>query len=137
MELLLLLARRSRLQDHATGGFGPSTTFADVSRQAPATCGTYTLGGGKLSLRTGNPAPLALNIGHFDATGFALSDFPTIRVPAYPANTRISGRWGTLVIKGDDYRDETFTFGPDGRFTFDDHRVRAVGARRSSWPQGD
>jgi hypothetical protein len=111
-----------------TGGFGPSTTFAAVSAQAPGKCGTYTMGGGKLNLRVGNAAPLALDIGHFDATGFALSDFPTIRVTSYPANTRLSGRWGTLVIKGDDYRDETFTFAPDGRFTLDDVRVRSIGA---------
>jgi hypothetical protein len=110
------------------GGFGPSTTFAAVSRQAPTTCGTYTMGAGKLNLRIGNAAPQALDIGHFDATGFALSDFPTIRVPAYPSNTRLSGRWGALIIKGDDYRDETFTFTPDGRFTLDDGKVRTVGA---------
>lgn len=35
------------------GGFGPSTTYAEVSRQAPATCGTYALRGNKLNLQIG------------------------------------------------------------------------------------
>lgn len=112
-----------------TGGLDPAPTFAAVSAQSPKDCGTYTLGGGQLRLQTGGAAqPTALKIGNFDASGFALSDFPTIRVPAFRDGATLSGSWNTTIIKGDDYRDETFTFRPDGTFTFDEKPVRTFGA---------
>jgi hypothetical protein len=42
--------------------------------------------------------------------------------------SRLEGRWSTLVIKGDDYRDETFTFRRDGTFAFDETPARNFGA---------
>lgn len=108
------------------GGFGPGTTYAQVAQQAPTSCGTYALRGATLELQVAG-RPVALNVSHVGSE-ISLSNFPTIRVPAFPNDARLSGQWGTLIIRGDDYRNETFTFTPDGRFVFDDVRVRAEGA---------
>lgn len=111
------------------GGLDPAPAYAAVARLTPAECGTFALGGGRLTLALGGGRPEALTYGNADATGgFALSGFPTIRVPAFPAGAHLSGAWHLLLIKGDDYRDITWTFRPDGTFAYDERPVRTSGA---------
>ena len=111
------------------GGLDPAPAYAAVARQAAGECGTYALGGGRLTLQLGGRPAEALRYSNPDASGgFALSDFPTIHAPAFRPGARLDGAWRVLIIKGDDYRDETFAFRPDGTFTFDERPVKASGA---------
>ena len=111
------------------GGMDPAPPYAAVAAREPAECGTYALRGGQLTLQLGRSAPVALGVTNPDAHGgFALSDFPTIHIPAFAPNTRIEGQWGALEIRGDDYRNKTYTFQRDGTFAYDERPVRASGA---------
>lgn len=109
------------------GGFWSGTTYASVAQQAPASCGTYAIAGNTLDLRTGGSS-VPLQLKRMGGSEISLSNFPTIHVPAFQNDARLSGTWTTLVINGDDYRDVSYTFMPDGRFSYDDVRVRMVGA---------
>jgi hypothetical protein len=111
------------------GGMNPVPTYAAVSAANPGQCGTFSLRGSALQLQTdGGSKPVTLKLDHVDNGGFALSGFPTIRVPAFADGATLNGTWKTLVINGSDYRTQSYTFQPEGGFTFDDVPVRAAGA---------
>lgn len=111
------------------GGLDPAPDFAAVSARSPKDCGTYTLGGGQLRLQTGDAKQQkALKITNVSPSGFILAGLRTIRVPTFPEGATLSGTWTTTLILGVDYRDETFTFHPDGTFTYEERPLRAVGA---------
>ncbi len=110
------------------GGMDPAPSYAAVAQQAPAECGTYALGGGHLVLALGGRPAEALDYSNPDPTGFALSQFPTIRIPAFPAGARLNGRWQMMDVRTADYREEVFTFNPDGTFAIDDRPVLTSGS---------
>ena len=111
------------------GGLNPAPSYPAVAAANPGQCGTFAIRGKSLDVQTdGGGKPVSLKLDNVDKSGFSLSGFPTIHAPAFPPGAVLNGTWKTLMIFGSDYRNWSYTFHPDGRYEFDDARVRAVGA---------
>ncbi len=112
-------------------GGADAATFESMQRQFPDDCGRYAVRGESITLDLPTDGkPYSVGFRHFDGTNFEMNFMPTVRVPRYSPNARLTSSYEGLHFPSP-LRADHYVFRGDGTYSFDD---RSMGAEDSGPP---